>query len=346
MRAAVFHGSARPLSIEAMPDPVPGPGQVIIEVSYCGICGTDLHLAEHDYVAPGTVFGHEFAGHIAAVGKEVAPALALGAPVTALPLTSCRTCDLCRADAPGLCDDARFVGVNPGFHGGYAPFVAVDAAMIQPVPAGVAFTDAAMVEPLAVAHHAVSMSGIARDSAVLVLGGGPIGQAAALFARVLGARFVMVSEPTASRRELARAMGASDVVDPREVDIAQTFFARAGRAPDIVIECVGVPGLIQQAITLCGKRGTVVVAGACFAPDQIMPTLAMGKELRLLFSQCYGESDFAAVIDAIATRRIDVAPLHTQTIALDAVPEAFASLARAPDQCKILIDPQRQADRP
>ena len=211
--------------------------------------------------------------------------------------------------------------------------------MLQRLPTGVGFDEGAMVEPLAVAHHAVAMAELGTADDVLVVGAGPIGVAVALFARLAGARNVVVSERFADRRALAIAAGATATIDPGAGPVAPAFAALAGRAPPVVFECVGVPGLIQQCIDVAGIRGRVVVAGACFQDDSIKPVAALGKEVSLRFSQCYTERDFEAVIAAIAAGRADPEPLHTRTIGFDALPAAFDALRKPSADCKILIDP-------
>jgi (R,R)-butanediol dehydrogenase/meso-butanediol dehydrogenase/diacetyl reductase len=175
---------------------------------------------------------------------------------------------------------------------------------------------------------------------VLVLGAGPIGAGVALFARMMGAAHVVVSERAAERRALALELGATATIDAVNEDVAARFHAIAGKRPDVVFECVGVRGVLQQAIAYAGLRGRVVVAGVCTGEDVIMPVTGLGKEVLIQFSQAYTERDFAAVLDAVAQGRVDVAPMRTATIGFDAVPEAFETLMTAPKSCKVLIDPK------
>lgn len=339
MRAAVFHEAGRPLCIERVDDPTPRPDQVIIEVARAGICGSDLHITQYGAAPKGTILGHEFAGRIAALGSEVGGGWKVGDAVTALPLHACNSCDACDHGLPALCGTAVFTGTSPLIQGAYAQYVAARGSMLQRLPAGVSFDEGAMVEPLAVAHHAVDLAAVPAGASVLVIGAGPIGAGVALFARLAGARHVVVSERFPDRRERALAVGATAVIDPSGENVAERFAALTGGAPQVVFECVGNPGLLQQAIELAGVRGRVVVAGVCFEEDRIKPLSALMKEVSLQFSQCYTERDFEQVIGAIAGGRADPQPLHTATVGFDALPATFEALRTASPHCKVLIDP-------
>jgi (R,R)-butanediol dehydrogenase/meso-butanediol dehydrogenase/diacetyl reductase len=340
MRAAIYRTLDVPLDIVSVPDPEPQPDQVVLQIAHAGICGSDLHMKQYGHAAPGTIFGHEFAGTIVAKGSDVGAAWTTGERVTALPIIACRHCEACDADLPGLCRSIGFIG-TPARPGAYAQYVAVRGDMIQRLPEGVSFAEGAMVEPLAVAHHAVERAEIRSGQSALVIGAGPIGIGVVLFARIKGARHVVVSEKSPERRALALEMGATAVIDPTVEDVAARFAALAGGRPETVFECVGVPGLIQQAIGLAGVRGQVVVAGVCFGEDKIAPITALMPELTIKFSQCYTEDDFAAVIDAVAMGRAQVRPMHTRTVGFGDFPAAFDALGRSPTDCKILLDPDR-----
>jgi len=338
LRAALYQGPGRPLVIERVPDPAPAADQVVIAVERAGICGSDLHMSAYGAVPAGTIFGHEFAGTIAAVGAQVTH-LRPGTAVTALPVQACGSCDACAAALPALCRSGLFTGTNLTYPGAYAEYVAVRAAMVQTLPAGVPFSTGALIEPLAVAHHAVELAGVGREATVLVLGAGPIGAGAVVFARLAGARHVIVSEPSAERRAIALALGATAVIDPATHNVAAQATALAGAPPGIVMECVGVPGLMQQALECAAVRGRVLVAGVCFAEDRIMPITALMKEVSVQFSQCYTERNFAAVCEALARGQLRPEPMHTHTVRLEALPQTFERLHSHPEGCKVLIEP-------
>jgi (R,R)-butanediol dehydrogenase / meso-butanediol dehydrogenase / diacetyl reductase len=341
MKAAVFHQAGQPLSIEQVPDPQPAPDEVLIEVARAGICGSDLHVTAAGAVAPGTILGHEFAGSIAAIGSAVAGPWRVGDRVTALPLHSCEHCEQCEQRLPALCTGTTFTGTTLQVPGAYAQYVRARAGMLQQLPAGVSFDEGAMIEPLAVSHHAVVRAALRAGASVLVLGAGPIGAGVALFARLAGARHVVVCERFAERRQHALAVGATAVIDPAVEDVATAFHAHAGCRPQWVFECVGKPGLLRQALDLAGIGGRVVVAGLSFADEAVNPLACMLKEVSIQFSQCYTERDFAAVSDAIARGHARPQPLHTGTVGFAELPAVFESLRAASPHCKVLIDPAR-----
>ncbi len=339
MRAAVFKEAGKPLVIETVPDPVPEAGQVILEVANAGICGSDLHMVEFGRMPAGTILGHEFAGTIAALGKDVAGPWKVGDRVTALPLNSCNTCEACDAGLPALCTNGVFTGTTPLIQGAYAQLVIARGTMLQRLPDGVDFAEGAMVEPLAVGHHIVSMAEGVKGASVLVLGAGPIGVAVALFARHAGAAHVVVSERSPERRALAEAVGATATIDPLSEDVATAFARVAGHRPQVVFECVGVPGMLKEAVKLVGLRGQVIVAGVVFQEDSLPPLVALIKEATIRYSQAYTVRDFEAVIDALARGAVDARPVHTSTVSLEELPAAFDALRSQPRECKVLIRP-------
>jgi (R,R)-butanediol dehydrogenase/meso-butanediol dehydrogenase/diacetyl reductase len=339
MRAAIFQGVGKPLSIETVSDPTPEADQVILTVENAGICGSDLHVTEHAHTPSGLILGHEFAGSIAAVGSNVT-GWKVGDRVTALPLNACNSCDACDSGLPALCSANLFTGCYLNAQGAYAQYVAARGSMLQRLPDGVTFEEGALVEPLAVGHHIVSMADMPKGASVLILGGGPIGAAVAMFARHAGARHVVVSEMSPTRRARATELGATATIDPNAEDVLDAYRRATGEArPRVVFECVGIPGMLRQAVDMAGLRGVVVVAGVVIQEDVIAPIVALGKEVTIRFSQAYTEQDFAAVIDAIARRDIAPKPMHSSTVTLDELPAAFEALRKPTTQCKVLIKP-------
>lgn len=339
MRAAIYEGGSKPLIVTTVDDPQPAADEVVIKVAEAGICGSDLHVTEFDLVPAGTILGHEFAGEIVEVGRDVGGDWKVGDRVTALPVQACNACDACDYGLPGLCSSGLFTGTTLQTPGAYAQYVRARSSMLQRLPAGVSFTDGAMVEPLAVSHHAVQLAGDLKDASILVIGAGPIGVGAALFARLGGARHVVVSEPSAGRRQQALDVGATHVIDPKAGSVDEAFGKIAGRRPQVVLECVGNRGLLQHAIDLAGLRGRVVVAGVCFEADEILTLPGLMKEVNVQFSQTYTEHDFDAVIKALADGRANARPMHTATIGFDELPSMFEALRKPDDQCKVLIRP-------
>jgi (R,R)-butanediol dehydrogenase/meso-butanediol dehydrogenase/diacetyl reductase len=344
VQAAVFHGPGKPLEIEDVADPVAGDGHVVLKVHACGVCGSDLHATQDGVFLQedGTILGHEFAGEIVASED---PALPVGLRATAVPVNACDACrDLgfgsCRKGLGILCPENRITGLAKSVPGAYAQTIRVGAEQVVPLPEGVSYEEGALVEPLAVGLHAVDCGDVPLGGRVLIIGAGPIGLSVALFARLRGAATVVVSEYAPARRAAAETFGADRVIDPAETpDLAAAFAETAGGPPDVIFECVGVPGLIQQSIDLSRPRGTVVLVGVCMKPDEIVPIAATLKELRLQFVLGYTEADFGRVLDMMGKGLIDAKSMITDRTDLAQLPDAFERLRNPGSQIKLMIHP-------
>ncbi len=339
MKAAIFSKVGSPLTVETVPDPVPGPDEIILKVARCGVCGSDLHATEDGLMTlpAGSVMGHEFAGEVAATGPGVT-GWKEGQLVTALPFISCGHCAPCHRGDSLHCTKiiSTGLGQNPG---AYAEFVRVGTNDTIALPASVGVTEGALIEPLAVGFHAVEMARLSAGANILVLGAGPVGLSVALFARFFGARNIIVSEPAPARAALAAKMGATDAITERN-DIGGQFRKLAnGMPPDVIFECVGVPGMIGEAINLAPRAGRIVIVGVCSKPDQFLPLPAIMKELQLQFVLAYRKRDFELIAHLLASDRIDPAPMLTETVGFDAFPAAFEGLRQPQGQCKIMLDP-------
>lgn len=339
MKAAVFHAPGEPLSIETVDDPAPGIGEAVIRVVHCGICGTDLHATEqHDEAGKAIVFGHEFTGEIVALGAQPPEDWRVGDRLVSLPFIGCGDCVPCRVGTPWQCAGRKVIG-SADAAGGFAEYVRVHLNEAVRLPDQVSWTEGALVEPLAVSLHALRR--VARGIEgrnVLVMGAGPIGLAATLWARFFGARHVVVSELDRGRAEKALDFGATGLIDARE-DVADQFRAITDAAPDLILECVGVPGMIGQAIDLAPFRAEIVVIGFCMKPDTFVPALAMVKELTVQFVIAYDKQDFRFVVDMLAAGRVKPLSMITSVVGFDAFPGAFEALRTPNSQCKVLLDP-------
>ena len=340
MRAAVFKELSKPLAIEAVADPKPGPHDVILKVKNCGICGSDLHMTETGTIMPlpgGSVMGHEFAGEVMEVGKAVTHLWKPGDRVAGFPVICCGEHTPCiNFSQRGTCTKMVSIGLGQS-PGGYAEYVRIGSGSGYRLPDSVSFREGAMVEPLAVGLHAVDMAKMARGATVLVIGAGPVGLATMLWAKFLGARHVIVSEKAETRRQMAAKFGATDAIDPGQPLTAQVEKI-AGKAPDIIFECVGVPGLLMNAMAEAPRGGRIVVAGVCQQPDTIMPLMGIMKELEIQFVLGYRPADFDYVIAMIASDRIDVAHMVTDIVDLDGLPAAFEALRKPSHQCKVMLE--------
>jgi (R,R)-butanediol dehydrogenase/meso-butanediol dehydrogenase/diacetyl reductase len=333
IRAAIMQGLHRPLIVESLPDPEPGEGEVLIRVGRCGICGSDLHMTEDPAFGRGAgdVLGHEFAGEVVALGRG-AEGVRLGDLVAVIPLASCGRCETCRAGEPAWCAQFGLQG------GGYAEYALTRPNQCVILPQSASLADGAIIEPLAVALHGVAMSGLKAGDRVLVLGAGPIGLAVAFWAKRRGASQVVVQDIAGFQEERALAMGADAfVVDPRD-PVAASDRALGGKA-DIVFECVGIPGLIAQAVGQVRNRGAILLLGLCTRPDTFDSFAMLSKEARLVTSAFFTRQEYEAALDALDAGAAEPRLLVTDTIALDDVPTIFEGLKHRTHQCKVLIAP-------
>ncbi|MEW6776863.1 MAG: zinc-binding dehydrogenase [Bdellovibrionota bacterium] len=339
MKAAVFHKIGAPLTIETVPDPAPAPSDLVVKVKCCGICGSDLHATCTPPGLPkGTVMGHEFSGEVVEVGKEAQNRWRVGDRVTALPYIGCGTCEACLSGDGMRCARMKATGLGQ-IPGAYAEFVRVGSNETLKLPDAVSFQEGATVEPLSVGLHAIHKSGLRSGESVLIIGAGPIGLSCALWAKFLGARDVVVSERAPGRLSLAEKFGATAGIDASKESVGGAFHKIAGKGPDVIFECVGVPGLIQQCIALAPPRGRITVVGVCMQPDTIFPVLGIIKEISLHFVVGYRKSDFQFTLDMLAARRISSVPMITDTVGLSAFPEAFEALKKPQQQCKVMLEP-------
>jgi len=338
MRAVVFKELGSELGVEDVPEPTPGASDLVLRVKSCGVCGTDLHVSSLPPGLPaGTVMGHEFAGEVVEVGRQATGDFRVGDRVCALPYIGCGTCVHCVTGDGMLCASMQSTGLG-ALPGAYAEYVRVGANEALRLPESVGFREGALVEPLSVGLHAVKKARIAHGANVLVIGAGPVGLSVAVWARFFGARSVVVSERAAGRLELARQFGATDVIDANREEVGPAFEARAGGPPDVIFECVGVPGLLQECIGLAPHRGRIVVVGVCMAPDTIVPAIAVIKEIELAFVVAYHRDDFQLTLDMFARGRIPGAAMITDVVDLDGLPAAFEALKTPSTQCKVMIE--------
>ena len=341
MRAAVFQAAGENLRIEDRQRPSAGPGEIVLRVAYCGICGSDLHATEANPIPlpPGIVLGHEFSGTVV---ESQSPDWQIGERAIGIPLQPCAECmpvGRCKEGLGILCPKGGIIGLSPAAPGGYAEYVKLMASHALRVPETVDLRTAALAEPLAVGAHAVRLAGALLGARVLVIGAGPIGLAVTIFARLAGARDVVVSEPDPDRRGRAEKFGATGTIDPLTEPLAKGFIRHAGERPEVIFECVGAPGLLRECFDTAAIHGRVVVVGVNRGEDTVFPRVAIRKELTIRFALGYVPADFRLVLDVLESGRIDAPALITAVIGLDALPAMFESLRARNPHAKVLIDP-------
>lgn len=350
MRALRFH-AARDLRIEDVPAPGdPGPGEVVVRVVTCGICGTDLHeyaagpivtpVEPHPLTAARNpqILGHEFAGDVVATGAGVT-GVAEGDRVAIMPLAYCGTCAYCRRGLQHLCSTMACVGLSHAW-GGMAEVATVADYQVVRLPDEVSYEQGALIEPTAVAAYGVERAGVGPGDRVLVTGAGPIGALAALCARSAGASTVYVSEPNAARRARAETLGVATVLDPTALDVPELLHDESdGLGVDVAIECSGHPSGFAAAIASLRRRGTLAQTGLFVGEASVEPMLWSLNDLTIVGTWCYWVYDFDRIAAQIAAGRLPVERVVTSRLGLDDAPDAFARLASgAADEIKVLID--------
>ncbi len=346
MRAAVMDGKV--IEVRTLPDPIPGPGQILVAPIATGICGSDLHFREQVVEAveqgvamPPIVPGHEFSGTIVEVGSGVDGRFKAGAIVTANPFTH-------GAEGP------ECVGLSTSFSGGLATLSRVDAIRSILVPESVPPHLAALTEPLAVGLRAASLAD-RNPGPNLVIGCGPVGLAVIFALRAAGRGPILAADYSAPRRRAAEALGADIVIDPavhspfeRWSDLAFTEAAMSPLlegtfdrpvAPNI-FECVGARGLIDQITAQAPQHSHIIVVGVCAHQDHFVPLNGIQKELTLEFSFAYTMVDFQESLARIAQSPDQVEHLVSSRLPLDQTAAAFDALASDPEEVKVLVHPQ------
>lgn len=337
MRAAVLR-AGRMVLRDDVDEPRPGPGQVLVAVRACGICGSDLHFASHGHETiamtermSGTAsevnldadifLGHEFSAEVLEAGPdtETHPP---GTVVTSIP-TLLST------------DGAEMIFNSNRVVGGFAERMLLSSSLLLKVGNGLDPRHAALTEPMAVGLHAVNRSAIERGEAALVIGCGPVGIAIVAALRLRGVETVVAADYSPHRRALAEKAGAHVTVDPATGSPFDTS------SPAVVFEAVGVPGILDEVMLRAPWRSRVVVAGVCMPPDTIHPFYGVVKELSIQYVFGYSAKEFAHTLRAIEAGQIDVAPMITAEVGLGGVADAFDALANPDEHCKILVDPSK-----
>ena len=306
MKALVYKGDGI-VAFEDHPRPTLAAEEALIRVAVCGVCGTDLKIVRGHYaVTPPRVLGHEFAGHVEAVGKSVR-GIAPGDRVTVDPNLTCGACAHCRAGRTNLCP--RITGIGVHRDGGFAEFAAVPARACHRVSDAVPLEEAAIAEPLSCAVHAVDRAGISSGDAVLVIGGGFAGQMIAQLARLRGASRVFLSTRSQVKRDLAAQLGASGVCAPEHAAKALEE-ATAGLGADVVIEAVGKIETLDLAIRCVRDGGRVVLYGVVdeAAAWSVRPHELLSREITLA-SAWLNPRTFAQAVTLLESRALTLAPL-------------------------------------
>jgi (R,R)-butanediol dehydrogenase / meso-butanediol dehydrogenase / diacetyl reductase len=318
-----------------VPDPVAGPGEVVIEVEACGLCGSDVHAIEHGLTQPGQILGHEFGGRIAELGPGVTGWQA-GQAVAVNPLGACQACGDCSAGLPFRCAVLPNLGLSAP--GAYAEYVAVQASQLVRLPDGLPVQQGAHAEPLAVGLQAVSQADVGPGDAVLVHGVGSIGLNAIMGLRLAGVDHIVGAGRSPGRRAAAAAVGADAVIDTREMSL-RDYVAESGRKFQAVLDCSGAIGLFAESLDVLAGGGTFVeVALATESPSVSLFGLVQGG-FRMAGTCAYSYPSYEAAVGHIAAGRVPVDAIISERVSLDDTPSALARLQTPGDLVRILSLP-------
>lgn len=330
MRAAILRGPER-LVVEDVPVPEPGPGQVLVRMHFCGICGTDLHIYRSSLTPPGCIMGHEWVGTVVGLGPDVSK-WSVGDRVWLgggyIPGWSWRMEYVWDAGLWAAEDFVKDLG-------GFAEYGAYHERSVAAVPTSVTDIEACMADPAAAAITGVRVSGLQLGQSALITGAGPIGLWSLCCAQLAGASRTCVTEVVEGRAQRARQMGADLVVDSREPDAAKQiadFFGGVGA--DVVLECSGSQGGIQTAIDLVKPDGRIALVGLSSGPLSIetRKVYAKGLELRGVL-----HNDLQAGMDLVGKHQVDCSQFVTATVPLEQIQEAFQAMLHPSDQVKTLV---------
>ena len=340
MKAAYFLGKET-IELRQAPVPEPGPGDVLLRVAACGVCGTDVHIYHGDKgsaaVTPPVILGHELAGVVERVGPAVT-SLRPGDRVTVDPNIYCGKCRYCRMGKKHLCENLYAVGVNRD--GGFAEYCAVPETQCYPLADGVPLRYGAMTEPLACCLHGIDRARIAPGSTVCIVGGGAIGLLLLQLARLSGASRVALSEPVAMRREAALQLGADGVIDPVREDMARRLTQLLGEpGADVVIECAGVPVAVQQAFQ-AAKRGAAILLFSVPQPGSVyqLPLEDVYQKELTIAGSFINPDTHGRAAALINSGVIDLAPIITHTYPVDRLDDAIRMQMSA-DSLKVIVEP-------
>ena len=333
--------------VEERPRPTPGPGEVLVKVRACGVCGSDLHFFHHydslmDGVRAvggatgpmeenrrlGPVLGHEFVCEVVDYGDGAARTLDAGQRVCSMPF-------LMRPSGPML------MGGSQVATGGFAEYMLLTEALILPVDEAIPDEAAALVEPVAVCVHAVDKARMLPHDVPVVVGCGPVGLLTIAVLKARGYGQIIASDLSARRRGLALAMGASVVVDAAQASVIAAAAEAAPGAPLVVFENTGARNMLNRLILEAPPNSRIVVVGIAMGEEPILPMAAIIKELQLAFVIYYSPEEFVEALELVRSGAIDWRVLVTGKVGLDGVTEAFAALADPEVHAKILIDPWR-----
>jgi len=314
--------------------------EVLIQVKQCGICGSDIHSykGKHPFVHPPIVLGHEFSGIIFKIGKKVRN-FHKGDKVTVEPNIACGKCYNCRHGRYNICKYLKVIG-NIGYNGAFAEFISVPQDKVIKLPEKISFEEGALIEPTAVAVHAVKKSEQKIGDKVLIFGAGPIGLLTMQIAKVSGAREIIITDLLDYRLKKAKDLGADKIINPGSQNLVEFIQKTYGEDEvDLIYECVGVEETLSQAIQIARKGTKIMIVGVPEKNPRINLAYIGDRELELIGSLMYIRDDFEEAINLIQKKKIKVTPLITHSFKLKDIKKAFELiLEKKENPLKVLIE--------
>ena len=336
MKAAYYHGKKTIKTGESVPRK-PGPDEVRIDVAYCGVCGTDLHIFKGGMdkrVSMPQVIGHEMSGEIAEVGSKV-KGWSVGDRVVVRPLHPCGACPACQAGHSHVCYNLKFLGIDTP--GAFQRSWTVPAHTLHRLPANLSFDLAALIEPVAVACHDIRRGELRAGEETVVIGGGPIGLLIGLVAKQAGAK-ILISEVNPFRLNLAKDLGL-EIVNPKESDLNEFVLKRTqGTGADVVFEVTGTAPGAAVMTQLVRVRGRIVVVGVFGEPPKVDLFRFFWRELNLCGARVYEAEDFEKAIDLAARGAFPLERLISARWPVTELQKAFEQIEAGTDLMKVLID--------
>jgi threonine dehydrogenase-like Zn-dependent dehydrogenase len=333
----------RQIHVGELDDPIPGSGEVLVRTHSCGLCASDFHIKQHgealsewsrqyngpfkmDLTRP-MVLGHEYVAEIMDFGPNTQRRLKRGTRVTSQPLAK-------------KSEGFEIIGISNNYPGGFGELMVLSEEYLRPIPDALDANMAAMAEPICVGLSYVRQTRLSEDDVPLVVGCGAIGLSMIMALKFQGRRPIIAADFSPHRRELALAMGADHAVDPRDVSPFEARPSLGARAPNVIFECVGVPGVIDQIIRQCAYSARIIVPGWCLEPDHMLTVCAHTKALNIQFGCGPMAADFDHAVRALGDGLIDPSRWLGGRIGLSEVADRLEGISNPLNPIRFVVDPR------
>jgi L-iditol 2-dehydrogenase len=327
------------IEFREIPRPIIKPDEVLIQVKRIGVCGSDIHVYHglHPYTSYPVVQGHEVSGLVAELGKEVR-GFALGDKVVFMPQVTCGECYPCRHGLYHICDHLKVMGFQT--NGAAQEYFPVSAEMVLRLPESISIDQAAMIEPVSVAVHALARYGSVDGLNVLVLGAGTIGNLVAQVANAIGAKNVLITDIIEYKLQKARECGIEHVINPQQEDLSDAILNTFGLdKADLILECVGVQDTISQAVANARKGSTIIIVGVFGKMPVVDLGLVQDRELNLIGTLMYQKADYEHAIELVSLDKLCLDQMITHRFGFANYVQAYKTIESANGRyMKVMIE--------